>query len=121
MPALPVGMADFRAPTRGAATLWHGRPARDRHGQDGRGTIWLRLRRAALPGSAAMYTEGTASRPPTFRRTWPQRPPGQRAKSEGGSATAKPQRDTSPHRISALSGEKVNQSADFENRKSREQ
>ena len=74
VPALPVGTADFRAPTRGAPTLWHGQPApihrgpaRDRHGQDGRATIWLRLRRAALPGSAAMYTEGTASRPPTAK------------------------------------------------------
>ncbi len=67
VPARPVGTADFRAPTRGAPTLWHGRPARDRHGQDGRATIWLRLRRAALPGSAAMYTEGTASRPPTAK------------------------------------------------------
>ncbi len=47
--------------------MWHGRPARDRHGQDGRATIWLRRRRAALPGSAAMYTEGTASRPPTAK------------------------------------------------------
>ncbi len=65
MPALPVGLADFRAPTKGAPTLWHGRPARDRHGQDGRATIWLRLRRATLPGSAATYTEGAASRPPT--------------------------------------------------------
>src|SRR5208283_2957438 len=67
VPALPVGTADFRAPTRGAPTLWHGRPARDRHGQDGRATIWLRLRRAALPGSAAICTEGTASRPPTAK------------------------------------------------------
>jgi hypothetical protein len=67
VPALPVGMADFRAPTRGAPTLWHRRPARDRHGQDGRATIWLRLRRATLPGSAAMYTEGRASRPPTAK------------------------------------------------------
>ncbi len=67
VPALPVGMADFRAPTRGAPTLWHGRPARDRHGQDGRATIWLRLRRATLSGSAAMYTEGAASRPPTAK------------------------------------------------------
>ncbi len=48
VPALPVGRADFRAPTRGAPTLWHGRPARDRHGQEGRATVWLRLRRATL-------------------------------------------------------------------------
>src|SRR5271157_1614719 len=40
VPALPVGMADARAPTRGAPTLL---------------------------GSAAMYTKGTASRPPTAK------------------------------------------------------
>ena len=40
VPALPVGMADFRAPTRGAPTFL---------------------------GSAAMSTEGTASRPLTAK------------------------------------------------------
>ena len=29
--------------------------------------LWLRLRRPAVLGSAAMYTEGTASRPPTAK------------------------------------------------------
>jgi hypothetical protein len=74
VPALAVGMADFRAPTRGTPTLWHGQPApmhrgpaRDRQGQDRRATIWLRLRRTKLPGSAAMCTEGTASRPRTAK------------------------------------------------------
>jgi hypothetical protein len=54
-------MADFRAPTRGAPTLWRGRPARDPHGQGGRATIWLRLRRAALPDSAAMRGKDSGS------------------------------------------------------------
>jgi hypothetical protein len=47
---------------------WHGHPARDVHGQDpdGSGQVGhatpLRLRRPVLPGSAAMYTEGTVRR-----------------------------------------------------------
>ena len=40
VPALPVGTADFRAPTRGAPTIL---------------------------GWTAMYTEGTTSRPPTAK------------------------------------------------------
>jgi hypothetical protein len=84
VPALPVGMADFRAPTRGAPTLWHGQPApihrgpaRDRRGQDGRATIWLQLRRASFlvrrqwtrRGRQAVPLRRKALRTSGFRRT----------------------------------------------------